>query len=98
MLPPTEEESPVRDLPDVKLFPSSLIDDMHEAFEAVCAKLRLTSKSDKATALVVTKIVELAKAGRKGEELTAETLRFFDAGEPERRSDRSHPAAGVRAV
>jgi hypothetical protein len=48
--------------------------------------------------LVVTKIVELAKAGRKGEELTAETLRFFDAGEPERRSDRSHPAAGVRAV
>jgi hypothetical protein len=32
----------MRDLPHVKLLPSDLIDDMHEAFEAVCATLRLT--------------------------------------------------------
>jgi hypothetical protein len=47
----------MRDLPDVKIFPSGLIDDMHKAFETVCAKLRLAPQSDKATALVVTKIV-----------------------------------------
>ena len=68
----------MRDLPDVKLFPSALIDDMHKAFEAVCAKLRLAPQSDKATALVVTKIVELANAGRRGNELVEETLRSFE--------------------
>jgi hypothetical protein len=72
----------MRDLPDVKLFPTSLIDDMHKAFEAVCVELRLTPQSDKATALIVTKIVELAQAGRKGDELKAEALRFFAANEP----------------
>ena len=88
----------MRDLPDAKLFSSGLIDDMHKAFDAVCAKLRLSPKSDKATVLVVTKIVELAKAGRRGDELTVETLRFFDACEPERRGDRSRPMPSVRAV
>jgi hypothetical protein len=65
----------MRDLPDVKIFPSGLIDDMHKAFETVCAKLRLAPQSDKATALVVTKI-ELAKAGRRGDDLAIETLQF----------------------
>jgi hypothetical protein len=88
----------MRDLPDVQLFSSSLIDDMHKAFDVVCVRLRLSRKSDKATALVVTKIVELAKAGRRGADLTSETLRYFGASEPERRSERSHPAASVRAV
>jgi hypothetical protein len=83
----------MRDLSAVKIFPDGLIDDMHKAFEAVCAKLRLAPQSDKATALVVTKIVELAKAGRRGDDLTVETLRFFDAYEPERRGDQSRPAA-----
>jgi hypothetical protein len=75
----------MRDLPHVKVFPSSLIDDMHRSFEAVCVKLRLAPQSDKATALVVSKIVELAQAGRKGDELTVETLRFFQAVQPEGR-------------
>jgi hypothetical protein len=83
----------MRDLPAVKVFPSGLIDDMHRAFDAVCAKLRLAPQSDKATALVVTKIVELAKAGRRGDDLTAETLRFFQPSKPESRGDQSHPAA-----
>ena len=68
----------MRDLPDVKLFPNALIDDMHKTFEAVCAKLRLAPQSDKATAMVVTKIVELAKAGRRGDDLTDGVLRFFE--------------------
>jgi hypothetical protein len=55
----------MRDLPDVKVFPGALIDDMHKSFEVVCAKLGLAPQSDKATALVVSKIVELANAGRK---------------------------------
>jgi hypothetical protein len=71
----------MRDLPHVKVFPSSLIDDMHKSFEAVCARLGLAPQADKATALVVTKIVELANAGRKGDDLTVETLRFFKAVE-----------------
>jgi hypothetical protein len=60
-----------------KLFSSNLIDDMHTAFEAVCRKLGLAATHDKATELVATKIVELAKAGLRGEELTDEVLRFF---------------------
>jgi hypothetical protein len=84
----------MRDLPDVKIFPSGLIDDMHKAFETVCAKLRLAPQSDKATALVVTKIVELAKAGRRGDDLAIETLRFFE--EPEHRGDR-RPAQSISA-
>jgi hypothetical protein len=68
----------MRDLPDVKLFPTDLIDDMHKTYEVVCAKLRLTPQSDKATALVVSKIVELANAGRRGGDLTADALRFFE--------------------
>ncbi len=88
----------MRDLPGVELFSSSLIKDMHKAFEAVCAKLRLAPRSDKATALVVSKIAELAQAGRKGDELTAETLRYFEAREPERRGDLKRPAPAVRAV
>jgi hypothetical protein len=86
----------MRDLPDVKVFPSGLIDDMHKAFETACAKLRLAPQSDKATALVVTKIVELAKAGRRGDDLAIETLRFFEACEPEHRGDR-RPAQSISA-
>jgi hypothetical protein len=86
----------MRDLPHVKVFPTGLIDDMHKSFEAVCAKLRLAPQSDKATALVVTKIVELANAGRRGDDLTAETLRFFEAREPEHRS-RPRPAPSINA-
>jgi hypothetical protein len=77
----------MRDLPHVKVFPNSLIDDMHRSFEAVCMKLGLTPQADKATAVVVTKIVELATAGHKGADLTAETLRFFNAREPGRRGE-----------
>jgi hypothetical protein len=57
---------------------ASLIDDMHKAFDAVCAKLRLATTSDKATEFVASKIVELAKAGRRGEDLTEQTLKFFE--------------------
>jgi hypothetical protein len=83
----------MRDLPDFRPFSSDLIGDMHKAFEAACAKLRLAPQSDKATALVVTKIVELAKAGRRGADLTAETLHFFEASKSESRGDPSRPAA-----
>jgi hypothetical protein len=38
----------MRDLPDVRVFPSGLIDDMHRAFDAVSSTLRLW-QSDKAT-------------------------------------------------
>jgi hypothetical protein len=85
-------------LPQIKLFPSSLIDDMHRTFEAVCAKLGLAPQSDKATALVIAKIVELAQTGHKGDDLTAETLRFFLASEPERRGGQPRPAASVTAA
>ena len=64
----------MRHLPDFEPFPDYLIDDMHKAFDAVCAKLRLANKADKATELVATKVVELAKAGRRGKELTDERL------------------------
>ncbi len=76
----------MRDLPDVKLFPGDLSDDMHKAFNAVCAKLGLAPQSDKATALVVAKIVELAKAGRKGDDLIGQTLLAFKGNEGERRT------------
>jgi hypothetical protein len=46
----SKEERPMRDLPDLKPFSADLIGDMHKAFEAVCAKLRLAPQSDKATA------------------------------------------------
>jgi hypothetical protein len=73
-------------LRNVNLFPSALIDNMRKSFEVVCAKLELAPQTDKATALVVTKIVELANAGRRGDDLTAETLRYFEAREPENRA------------
>jgi hypothetical protein len=66
----------MHDLPEFKVFPSPLIYDMHKSFDAVCAKVGL-APGDKATALIVTKIVELANAGRRGDDLTAETLRVF---------------------
>jgi hypothetical protein len=78
----------MRHLPDFEPFPNHLIDDMHKAFDVVCAKLRLTPQPDKATALVITKIVDLAKTGRRGDDLTDETLRFF---EPERLTDGHSP-------
>jgi hypothetical protein len=80
------EKTLMRDLRDVKVFPGDLFDDMHKAFEAVCAKLRLGPQSDKAAALVVTKIVELAKAGRKGDDLVEQTLQAFEGCEAERRT------------
>jgi hypothetical protein len=51
---------------------------MHTSYEAVCAKLRLARTSDKATGFVAAKIVELAKAGLRSDELTAQALRFFE--------------------
>jgi hypothetical protein len=63
---------PMRHLPGVKLLSNDLIDDMHKAYEAVCARLRLQPKTDRATEMVAAKIVQLAKAGRRGGDLTAE--------------------------
>jgi hypothetical protein len=68
----------VRELPNVRLFPSSLSDDMQKAFEAVCAKSRLTRNADRSTDLVMSKIVELAQAGQRGDDLTEKALKFFD--------------------
>jgi hypothetical protein len=75
----------MRDLPGFKLYPSALADDVHKAFEAVCAKLRLAPQSDKATALVVAEVVELAKAGHRGDDLIEQTLLAFQGIELERR-------------
>jgi hypothetical protein len=82
----------MRDLHGVKLFPGDLIDDMHKAFEAVCARLSLPLKTDKATEVVAAKIVELAKAGRRGDDLTEQALRSFEACEPEYRAGQHSPA------
>lgn len=87
----------MRELPHVKVFPTDLIGDMHTAFEAVCAKLGLAPQSDNATAEVVSKIVELANAGRRGDDLTAATLRYFEAREPTPRDDHEQPAQSVSA-
>jgi hypothetical protein len=76
----------MRDVPDFKPFSTDLIGDMHKAFEAVCAKLRPAPQSDKATALVITKIVDLAKAGRRGDDLIEQTLLAFKGNEAERRA------------
>jgi hypothetical protein len=86
----------MRDLPDFKVFPSPLIYDMHKSFDAVCAKVGL-APDDRATALIVTKIVELANAGRRGDDLTAETLRFFEASKPEQQRPASSRAPSVSA-
>jgi hypothetical protein len=78
------------------LFSTDLIDDMHKAFDEVCDKLCLTpTADDKATELVVTKIVELAKAGRRGDDLATETLRFFDACKSEHSDDRLRSASSI---
>jgi hypothetical protein len=74
---PVREEEPMRYLPDADQFSSNLIEDMHKAFDAVCADRRLSAKSDKATKLVATKVVELAKAGRKGDDLKEAALKYF---------------------
>jgi hypothetical protein len=87
----------MRALPEAKLFSTHLIDDINAAFEVVCSRLGLAPTSDKATELVVTKIVELAKAGRRGDDLAAESLRFFDACEPEQRVDRPREAPSINA-
>jgi hypothetical protein len=80
----------MRDLPDVKLFSSDLIDDMHKAFEAVCSNLGL-KQSDRATESITTKIVELAKAGRRGADLRNDALRFFEG--PAARVTQDRPTA-----
>jgi hypothetical protein len=69
----------MRQIHGIETFPTYLIDDMHKAFDKVCAKLGLSTTSDKATEMVATKIVELAKAGRRGDDLTDQALRFFDS-------------------
>jgi hypothetical protein len=84
--------SPMSHLPGVKLFANDLIDDMHKAFEAVCGRLRLPPRTDKATEMVAAKIVELAKAGQRGDDLAADALRSFEGFEPEDRAGR-HPSA-----
>jgi hypothetical protein len=48
--------------------------------------------------LIVTKIVELANAGRRGDDLTAETLRVFEAIEPKQRRPASSLASSVKAT
>jgi hypothetical protein len=55
---------------------------MHEAFDAVCVKLRLsTASEDKLTELVGEKVIELAMAGeRNAETLTVRTLAEFGVG------------------
>ena len=52
---------------------------MHEAFDAVCVKLRLsTASEDKLTELVGEKVIELAMAGeRNADRLTARVLAEF---------------------
>jgi hypothetical protein len=83
---------------EAKLFSADLIDDMHRTFDEVCRKLGLAPKPDKATELVVTKIVELAKVGHRGEALVAETLRFFEAYEDQQSSSlRSVHSPGISA-
>jgi hypothetical protein len=47
----------------VTLFEPGLIEDMHVTYNATCRKLGLSTKFDKATMLVVSKVVELAKTG-----------------------------------
>jgi hypothetical protein len=86
----------MRDLPDFKPFSTDLIGDMHKAFEAVCAKLRLAPQSDKATALVVTKIVDLAKAGRKGDDLIEQTLLAFKGNEGEGHRGTAVPSSAFK--
>jgi hypothetical protein len=73
----------VRELPDVQLFPYDLSGDMHKAFEAVCTNRQLTRKADRATDLIASKIVELAKAGRRGDDLREKAFHFFEAPRPE---------------
>jgi hypothetical protein len=55
---------------------------MHKAFEAVCAKLELsTAAVDQVTELVALRIMELARAGeRDANRLTARTLAEFGVG------------------
>jgi hypothetical protein len=62
----------------VELLEPVLIGDMHKAYNVACAELGLSLTCDKATTLVATKVVELAKAGARSDELTAQTLRFFE--------------------
>jgi hypothetical protein len=87
----------MRALAEAKLFSTGLIDDMHAAFDVVRSKLGLAPTSDKATELVATKIVELAKAGHRGDELAIEALRFFGAVDPQR-DHRARPTSGMRLV
>ena len=74
----------MRELPDVQLVPYDLSGDMHRAFEAVCANRQLPRKTDRATDLIASKIVELAKAGRRGDDLIENALRFFEGSTPEK--------------
>ena len=55
---------------------------MHKAFDAVCAKLELsTAAVDQVTELVALRIIELARAGeRDTNRLTARTLAEFGVG------------------
>jgi hypothetical protein len=78
----------MRDLPGFEVFPSDLIDDMHKAFEAVCATLRLAPQADKAVnrrpSLGLTNVSEdiafevLDRAFEADETLTDGTKRFID--------------------
>ena len=73
----------MREFPDDQLAPYSLSEDMRRAFEAVCTNRRLARKTDRATDLIASKIVELAKAGRRGDDLREKALHFFEAPRPE---------------
>jgi hypothetical protein len=70
----------MRPVPGAETFESDVIKDMHMAFDAACAKLGLAPTVDNATELVATKVVELAKAGFRGDNLTAAAITFFESG------------------
>jgi hypothetical protein len=74
-------------------FTSNQIDTIHAAYERTCAALQLSSTSDRLTELVVTKIIELAKAGElDAERLSEAALAHFGQG------PRSTPCGLLRAL
>jgi hypothetical protein len=59
---------------------------------------RFAPQSDKATALVVSKIVELSKAGRKGDDLIEQTLLAFKSNEAEGHRGTAVPSSAFKPL
>ena len=56
-----------------------VMDAMHRAFNAACAKLTSAGTSEHLTGRVALKVLELGRAGiRDADDLTAQTLAFFE--------------------